>query len=125
MAISKMRRIGELNEVTKATATDWFAANLVPNIAQQSGELFKWVFQITVETTTVVTVLVDTAAGATVVAFNAGTACVADTLYTMEIMISNSVTGVNIQHATGATNDINCLVGEIRDFDSVHYVATP
>ena len=119
-----MRNIGELNEVNKAINTDWFATNLVPNAAMQTGELYKWVFCVSVNTATVVSVLVDTPGEVTIYKFNAGTALVADTLYTMEILISNTVTGVNVQHAT-TTQDVNCVVGEIREFDSVNQVNTP
>lgn len=124
MSISSVARKSELNEVSKAINTDWFAANLVPNVAQLPGELVKWIFQVTVNTATVVSVLVDTAGEVTIYKFNAGTALVADTAYTLELMISNSVTGVNVQHAT-ATQDVNCLVGETRDFNSVANVSTP
>ena len=124
MALSKMRNVGELNEVNKAVATNWFAANITPNAAMQTGELYKWVLCVSVNTATVVSVLVDTSAGETIYKFNAGTALVADTLYTMEILISNAVTGVNVQHTT-TTQDINCVVGEIREFDSVNQVNTP
>jgi hypothetical protein len=124
MALSKMRNIGELNEVSKTITTDWFTTNLVPNASMQNGELYKWVFSVSVNTATVVSVLVDTAAGTTVYKFNAGTALVADTLYTMEILISKAVTGVNVQHAT-TTQNVNCVVGEIREFDSVANVSTP
>ena len=124
MALSKMRNIGELNEVNKAINTDWFAANLVPNVAMQTGELYKWVFCVSVNTATVVSVLVDTPGEVTIYKMNAGTALVADVLYTMEIIMSNTVTGVNVQHAT-TTQDVNCVIGEIREFDSVNQVNTP
>ena len=118
MAISKVRKIGELVEVNKATATDWFAADLVPNVAQEAGELVKWIFQVSVNTATKVTIAVTTAAGTTNYVMNNDTALPVDTLVTQEIMIQNNVTGVNVTHAT-TTQNINCLVGEIRDFNSV------
>jgi len=124
MAIGKTRLIGELNEVSKATGTDWFASNLTPNAAQESGEVMKWMFAISVNTATVVSVLVDTPGEVTTYKFNAGTACVADVLYTMELPITNTVTGVNIQHAT-TEQDVNCVVCELREWDSLAYVATP
>jgi hypothetical protein len=124
MAISKVRLIGELNEVNKAINTDWFASNLTPNVQQEGSEVLKWMFSISVNTATVVTVLVDTPGEVTSYKFNAGTACVADTLYTMEIPITNTVTGVNIQHAT-TTQDVNCVAMELREWDSLAYVATP
>lgn len=121
MAIGKMRLIGELNEVNKAITTDWFTTNLTPNVAQQPGELLKWVIQVSVNSTTVVNVLVDTPGEVTTYAFNAGTALVADTLYVMEVMITDTVTGVNLQHAA-TTQDVNCVVGEIREFDSMNSI---
>jgi hypothetical protein len=122
--LSNVTVVGELNEVNKAIATNWFAANLAPNVAQKGNELEKWIIQVSVNTATVVSVLVDTPSEETIYKFNAGTALVADTLYTMEIMISNTVTGVNVQHAT-TTQDVNCLIGRAQHFASINGANTP
>ena len=118
MAISSVANKAELVEVNKAVATDWFSANLVPNAAQQPGEMIKFMLQVHVNTTTVVNIHMDFGATEVIVGMNGGTAIPADVLYQQEIMIPNSCTGFNIRHVT-ATQDVSVWVGETRTFDSI------
>jgi hypothetical protein len=118
MALSKMGNKAQLIETSKAITTDWFTTDLVVNEAQQSGEVYKWVFQIHVNTDTVVNLLYTI--GGTLIpwAFNNGSAIVADSIYVEEVMIPSNVDTINIQHAT-TTQNVSVIVGEIREFDSV------
>ena len=119
MSISKMSLKAQIVETATNTATDWFGTNLLPNEAQQSGELLKWVFQIHVNTTTVVNLHIDIDGYEIIWAFNQGSALVEDSIYVEEVCILNGVTGVNMRHAT-TNQDVSVFIGEIRDFNSVN-----
>ena len=119
MAISKARNIGELTGVARNTATNWFSSDLVPNVAQETGEIIKWMFQFHVLTATTVAIYVTISGTTNAYLVNGAAALVANTLYTAELLIPNNCTGVNIQHQTTNQN-ISCIVSEIREFDSIN-----
>lgn len=118
MSISTVALKGEIVETATNTATNWFTVNLVPNVAQQPGEMIKFIVQVHVNTTTVVNVLMDIGATEVVLGLNGAVAIVADSLHTESFMIPNTCTGINFQHAT-TNQDISIWVGETREFANV------
>ena len=119
MAISPVSLKDKVINTSKAITTDWFSSALVPRQDLEANEVVKWIFQVHCPTITAV-YLAYTIDGAVIVwLLNGGASLVANELHVEEVMIPAGVTSVNVQH-TIATQNISCIVSEVRQFNSVN-----
>ena len=103
----------ELIATSKAINTDWFSADLVPSDGQLPGEMYKFTFMINCPTSTVVNCIMTISGSTVTAAFNGGVALAAASWYSFDVLVPDSTTAVNIQHAT-STQNVTCICAETK-----------